>query len=411
MSKTAPAVSRPDEIAGVSRVSDVCLTNAPAEIRAFRRIHWKGYEMATLVPRGAEQRDQFLERHTAALVQKLAELDAEIGDRPATVDAYFDRLCDALGEARRACRELELDWSGGSESLQLLQAEYRERIAPWLDRSWFMHRAKTKPCGYPGDYLILEQIYEGVPKSRGIGGYLDLYFLATPLGRAVRQRLGAAREFLQEQLMQRVEQDVSIMNVACGPCREYRDPLLHPGGHQVKITCIDNEPDALNYVSEQIVPTYEGTTTEFQMVRYNAIRLSSARVSRRKFGAQDIIYSVGLCDYLPDRLLVPMFTGLRESLNDDGVLYIAFKDCKQYENTDYHWLVDWHFLPREESDCWRLFKQAGFNLDHVEMKRDGTRIIMNYAALSRRRQVHIDEAQTQIERSGKRTSVVRNVRK
>jgi hypothetical protein len=110
-------------------------------------------------------------------------------------------------------------------------------------------------------------------------------------------------------------------------------------------------------------------------------------------------------------LLVPMFTGLRELLNDNGVLYIAFKDCEQYETTDYHWLVDWHFLPREESDCRRLFEQAGFDLDHVEMKRDGTRIIMNYAGVSRRRHVRVDEAQSQIERPGQRASVVRRVRK
>jgi hypothetical protein len=267
-----------------------------------------------------------------------------------------------------------------------------------------MHRAKVKPCGYPGDYLILEQIYEGLPKSPGIGGYLDLYFLATPLGRAVCQRLQAARDYLQRQFQQRANQDVAVMNVACGPCREYRQLLTHPGCRHVSITCIDNEPDALNFVGQQVVPAYADTSVRFNLVRYNAIRLSSARVSRKKFGPQDIIYSVGLCDYLPDRLLVPMMTGLRESLNEDGVLYIAFKDCEQYETTDYHWLVDWHFLPREESDCWRLFKQAGFHLDDVQMTRDATGIIMNFAGVNRCRHVRVDNAQSPVGRSASRAA-------
>ena len=361
--------------------------------------------MATLVPESAEQREQFLRGPADRLTQKLVQLNAEIGDRPAEVDVYFDRLCDALGEARRACRALELNWSGDTESLQLLQAEYRERIAPWFDRSWFMHRAKVKPCGYPGDYLILEQIYEGLPRSPGIGGYLDLYFLATPLGRAVCKRLWAAREFLQKQLLQRADRDVAIMNVACGPCREYRQLLTHPGGRHVTITCIDNESEALDYVGQQVVPAYASTTIHFDLVRYNAVRLCSARVNRNRFGTQDIVYSVGLCDYLPDRLLVPMLSGLRELLNDDGSLYIAFKDCEQYETTDYHWLVDWHFLPRQEADCWRLFEQAGFPLNDVRMIRDATGIIMNFAGTRRQRPVRIDQAQTQVERAARPTSI------
>ncbi len=198
------------------------------------------------------------------------------------------------------------------------------------------------------------------------------------------------------------------MNVACGPCQEFRAPLVHPRGRQVRITCIDNEMDALDFVKRQVVPAYAATTTEFELVRYNAIRLSSTRVSHNKFGGQDIIYSVGLCDYLPDRLLVPMFKGLRGLLNDSGVLYIAFKDCKRYATTDYHWLVDWHFLPRVESDCWRLFEEAGFDLENVDMKRDETGIIMNYAGIaSRDRQVRVDEAQVGIERSAQRESAVR----
>jgi hypothetical protein len=149
------------------------------------------------------------------------------------------------------------------------------------------------------------------------------------------------------------------------------------------VTCIDADERALDYVGRHVVPAGKDLP-DMHCVCYNALRLRSARNNIRKFGTCDIVYSIGLCDYLPDRALVPMISGLRDSLNDEGILYIAFKDANRYDKTEYQWHVDWHFYQRTEQDCRALFGAAGINGDSLQVTRDETGTIMNCIARVKR---------------------------
>ncbi|MHC4399260.1 MAG: class I SAM-dependent methyltransferase [Planctomycetota bacterium] len=325
----------------------------------------------------------FFEEDVSALVQELVDLDARIdASRNAYEDACFHDLTRAILASNAACRRVESSLNGDAELLKDVQNRYREAIAPWFDRSWFMHRAKVKPRGYPGDYELLAAIYDGVTRSRGLAGYLDLYFLNTTLGRAVPARMNAVRDFLAREVAERRE-DLSILNVACGPCREYVKGLGHLNGHKIHVTCVDNDEEALEYVKTRVVSIGNGVP-EMECVRYNALRMSSAKANLKKFGTSDVIYSVGLCDYLPDKHLAPILRGLRESLADGGVLYVAFKDAQRYDTVDYQWLVDWFFLERTEPECRGLFERAGLEVQRLAMERDATGVIMNFAYRTRR---------------------------
>ena len=115
-------------------------------------------------------------------------------------------------------------------------------------------------------------------------------------------------------------------------------------------------------------------------VCYNALKMASAKSNIEKFGKPDIIYSVGLCDYIPDRYLIRILQGWAESVDENGIVYVAFKDCLKYYPAEYQWHVDWHFYERTEEDCWKLFKDAGYATEEMEMTRDETGIIMNFVA-------------------------------
>ena len=321
---------------------------------------------------------RFFTDHVPRFTQCLEDFDRHIDRQAEPVsDVLVAELTSAINGSLANCAELETRLaSADPKVLKEVQARYREAIWPWFGQSWFMNHALSKPRGYAGDYQMLTAIYDAAPKSRGLGGYLDRYFLNTTLARAVTSRLQLAREFLQAELARRTG-DVAVLNVACGPCREFHGGLEPARDGETTITLIDNDPLALDYVQAYVAPGLVARA-RLNFIRYNALRMTSAAVNVERFGRSDIIYSVGLCDYIPDKFLIPMMRGWRESLTPTGVVYVAFKDSRRYHTPEYQWLADWFFLQRTEEDCRRLFAEAGYDVDDLSMSRDETGVIMNF---------------------------------
>jgi SAM-dependent methyltransferase len=330
--------------------------------------------------------------HLQELKMALAAFEQRLdGDETPHDDAALAELAQVLNASLEFCLSIEMEVAAEPQQLKALQARYREAIAPWFAKSWFMTRSLTKPRGYPGDYELLNSIYIHQPKSTGLGGYLDRYILSSTLGRAVIARLESVREFLVQEVAARGGK-AKIMNVACGPGREYRDGFLDAEAVDVHITLVDNDTESLDYVRDHVAPLLS-SRVDMQFVRYNALRMISGKTNVQRFGQSDIIYSVGLCDYIPDDYLVPMLRGWRESLAEGGVVYVAFKDMELYDKTVYQWPLDWYFYQRTVEDCRRLFVEAGYDMDLMEVTRSEMPVIVNFIGRTRPASVHrIDEA-------------------
>jgi extracellular factor (EF) 3-hydroxypalmitic acid methyl ester biosynthesis protein len=324
--------------------------------------------------------ESFFSSQLPKFIESLEEFDQHIDpSAEPTSDLIAEELCRSIETFLEICAELEA--TIGQEHVKVLkevQNRFRTAIGPWFQKSWFMQRAVAKPRGYPGDYELLSAIYDGKTRSLGLGGYLDRYFLQTTLADAVCARMRSLRRFLVEEISRR-DENVTILNVACGTCREYTSGFEIAGEKNAQITCLDNDTQALDYVAANVLPTApEGLSVTLQ--RYNALRMTSAPVNRERFGRSDIIYSVGLCDYIPDDYLIPILKGWRESLQEGGVVYVAFKDALRYDKTPYQWLTDWYFYQRVEEDFQNLFAAAGYDMDTLEATRDATGVIINYVA-------------------------------
>lgn len=309
-------------------------------------------------------------------LDELAAVEAALKrDAVPQFDRTYERLRRATHASALACRRFEEAVGGDEGAVREAQLRFRKAIQPWYDQSWLMERSRTKPRGYPGDYLLLNAIYENLPRGTGLGGYLDLYFLNSQLARAVRSRLEEARKFLLREA-ETLKRPLEVLNVACGPSREFTDEWTSSRA-PLSVTLIDMDREALDFVERRLDRTTPDGLS-YRTCVYNALRMSSAENNVREFGRPDIIYSIGLCDYLPDNFLIRILRGWRESLAPGGSAYVAFKDCRQYRSTSYAWHVDWHFVARTECDCRRLFHEAGFDMDMLEMSRGHSPVIMNF---------------------------------
>jgi extracellular factor (EF) 3-hydroxypalmitic acid methyl ester biosynthesis protein len=226
--------------------------------------------------------------------------------------------------------------------------------------------------------MTLELIYKNMPMSTGIGYYLDKYMQSSALGVGVRERVAKLKDLLQKELM--AKRDLMVLDVACGSCREVFElaPLIRTSG--ARFTCLDLDSNALEFALDRFA--YAGLSSDHaDVVQYNALRLFDSETAQTEFGMQDIIYSIGFFDYLPDDFLVKMLSSLYVMLNPGGKLIAAFKDANCYRAEIYRWLVDWDgFLQRTESDFIRVLRDAGIPDNAVSMTRVDSGPIVFYSA-------------------------------
>lgn len=258
--------------------------------------------------------------------------------------------------------------------IKCVQIIFRDKT-PIFSKSYYFNRARTWPQGYQGDYITMENCYKNMPLSIGIGFYLDLYILNSPLGRAVRNRIKMLEELLREELKNR--KGASMLNIACGSCRELMGLAVDIMDYNANVTCIDNDEDALRFSMKRLSTL--GLDDYVKFFKYNAVRMFDVDSSMSEFKGQDIIYSVGFFDYLPSDFLVRMFRSLYNILKPGGVMIVAFKDADRYDHRPYHWIVDWDgFLQRNPKDFYRIFQSAGIPSSSITEKREPTGIVVFY---------------------------------
>jgi extracellular factor (EF) 3-hydroxypalmitic acid methyl ester biosynthesis protein len=323
-----------------------------------------------------EQLDAAVEEFNAAV--KSIEADCEAPE--ANMQQLAQQLKSQLLRVETFCRGLEQQWEHDPEAIKRKQVEFRQRTDQSFTKSFFMHRARTWPQGYPGDYEIIEKAYNNQPLSAGLGQLFDQYFLSTTLANGIRYRRALMREILAEEMLAR--RAARVLNIGCGPCRELVE--LAPVIQQTRshFTCLDFDAEALAYSADRMLACGLQDLVEFR--QYNALRMINAERNVREFGRFDVIYTIGLLDYLTDDVLVRIINSLYSTLQPGGVFIAVFKDSDRYDTIDYHWLVDWSgFFQRTRHDSWRLIEAAGIPHDAVTVQRSQDDVMIFYRLLQR----------------------------
>lgn len=319
--------------------------------------------METITKTPETQVVENLKRATDEFCSGMAALEQEIEYGLRTPEEAVDPLTRLIHFSSVACAEAE---ENAGDRLAELQQYFRARIEPYFSQSWFMHRGLIKPRGYPGDYVILEGIYDMQPKSYGFGKALDLYFLNTVLARAVRGRKDKCREILEAYVPEDSDGSFRVLDIASGPCRE-----LHKNGIQsFSFVGLDNDQESLDYAGRAVLNAgFKEQNITF--VKHNVLRLTSGKKNVETFGNFDLIYSVGLYDYLPDKVLLRVLQGSSAMLKEKGKYIVAFKDIERYDKNEYQWHVDWHFFPRTEEECRKIVLDSGMKITKTERDKSG----------------------------------------
>lgn len=319
-----------------------------------------------------------LDESTDIFNARLEEIEKRCNDENANPDTILKDISSAFDDVLSACQRFEQE-TRDIDIIRDARRRFHQKTNPILSKSYAINRARTWPLGYQGDHKTLEGMYRNTPLSEGIGYYLDMHCLNLPLAIGVRNRIKKLENILREELTQK--KNPSVLNIACGSCREIFElaPNIEKSG--AKFTCIDLDNDALAFAANRLSYTNISPVLSNQVLlrKYNAVRMFDHETNMSEFGSQDIIYSVGFFDYMHSDFLATLFNALYKLLTPGGILITSFKDANRYRHQEYHWIVDWEgFLQRTEEDFHEIFSDARIPASSISEMRDESGIIVFY---------------------------------
>jgi len=243
-----------------------------------------------------------------------------------------------------------------------IKNEFRSLVSCWAFKSQIMKRGFDKPRGYPGDSDTLEVIYDKKTFSPNneLGYYFDIYFLDNPYADAVRNRKDKLREILRRCLLSG-DKELKILNLACGSSREiwelYTAKDININQRKAEFTLLDWDDNALEFSRNRLKNISKNIKLNF--LKEDVMQFVKSTEFFDKHGKQDLIYSIGLADYLPDRVLKKMIKNSFVGLNPGGSFIIAHKDKEiAFSHLPPEWFCDWEFFSRNEKDMKDLVESA-----------------------------------------------------
>lgn len=269
-----------------------------------------------------------------------------------------------------------LDKTNNSKLSRLIKDYFRQSLKKWYSQSRIMFRGWKKPKGYPGDFLLLEFIYNDLPISEKIGYLYDLAFQMNELAVGVRYRKNKTKSILKDFIQTYPQDTIDILNMACGSSRELREYFTENKTSKVlNIDLLDFDDEALEYSKNEIIRTASENHLKINTVKKDIIRLVRGSVLNKGDKMYDFIYSIGLSDYFPDKILSLFIKYQYNHLRKGGKMIISHKDVDIYEPIIIDWFCDWNFHSRNFDYVNNLIDSAGLGNFEKEIIKDDSNAI------------------------------------
>lgn len=312
----------------------------------------------------------------------------------------FEQRLEATGEERErlllealiACEDKIVPqwkelWYRGSDILEPVfkdpvalaaHKRYSERVlTPDFMPGSVMRRCYEKPLGYPGDYQIMNYVY----KWERIGNtpYEKLlHRIGIETGACVGTRLRMTQKFLAEKIAETPGgTPMHIANLGCGSAFEVADYLKTDElARPVNFTLIDQDHDALTYAYEH---AYRQVVRHQGRARVQCLQASFAQLLRagtlfNSLPPQDIIYSLGLYDYLSHRRAKALTHDLYAQVAPGGYLILAnVKVGRETCQWPLEMVTDWSLVYRTEEDMWAMVD--GLDCERISLEEDPTKCV------------------------------------
>ncbi|HEX9159257.1 MAG TPA: class I SAM-dependent methyltransferase, partial [Rhizomicrobium sp.] len=265
-------------------------------------------------------------------------------------------------------QEWRVLWRTGNEIARSVMGERERRdavkeftevvLTPELRGGAVWDRSYAKPLGYPGDFGIMNQVYDW--ERAGTDAYaMLLHRVGLEVAECIKTRMEVVRSEIGNVVASTNGRCARVLNLGCGSAREVETWLSRSRAAppRVEFTLIDQEQLALDYAYRAAYPHIvrsEGRS------RLNCLHISFTDLLRgnsemKHLPPQDLIYSVGLLDYLTDRRAASLVRRLFELLVPGGLLIIGNMNETPLSNLwPMEFITDWslHYRSEQQMLAW-----------------------------------------------------------
>ncbi len=300
------------------------------------------------------------------------------------LSTYVQNVAEALRDDLNMAGELTAQWQQASLAESLVDAAVRRclnrleatgcvgvanrlpssrlwnLLGERLSHSWLVHRARTKPRGYAGDYELLEWICENRVGDHPFGRALDRFFQNQAAPHAVRARTDLFASAIVEALLHNAGNPVRLVHVGAGPAADVRRAAaMLPAELRLRLhaTLLDLDPAALDFACERLTMLLPGDQIAVRQVNVKRLKRESDA-----FSDADVLACPGLFDYLTDEEAAALLSLFWQRLRPGGRLLVGNFAPDHPTRSYMEWVGNWYLIYRTKEDLRRLAIQAGIPL-------------------------------------------------
>ncbi len=256
-------------------------------------------------------------------------------------------------------------WFRGNEIVRgvMDQRERREAtkeftelvLTPELRAGAIWDRSYVKPLGYPGDFQIMNQLYDWEKVGDSVYQQL-IHRLGLEVAECIQTRMEVVRSHIAETVRSRgQDRPARILSLGSGPAREIETFLSGPNARagRSEFTLVDQETQALGFAYDRTYPHVLklGGISQVQCLNISFTDILRTNGGLQNVQPQDMIYSVGLLDYLSDRRSRMLVQKLYDSLSPGGLLIIGNMNETPLNNLwPMEFIADWTLQYRGDAE-------------------------------------------------------------
>ncbi|WP_373084328.1 PilZ domain-containing protein [Sneathiella sp.] len=281
--------------------------------------------------------------------------------------ACEEKALEQWREISKTCLKITQALDGDTLAIAATKRYTELLLTPELMAGASWNRAYMKPLGYPGDYQVMNYAYNLV--LEGATAYEKFcHRLGTSTGEFIATRMTMTKQMiasLSSRASAKGQKSFNVASLGCGPAQEVANFLKSsPLPISINFTLIDQDHDALSYAYKSTYPEVSRLDGKASVKCLHATFLEFLATGKlfKKLDKQDLIYAVGLADYLGAKRGTKLVTDLYANLVPGGTLLIG---CMRTSDESLSWQVeyvcDWTLVHRDEQEMLELTKELETN--------------------------------------------------